>query len=895
MNKANAIIRIYGWLITLLLLATSGSSFAQIERITNWNFSSGIGSTEPFADGFAWNEFDFDKTELKKTDTEASNGRSLRCIRNKYFEGKDHYGIGQYGGRAQSIIPCPEPGTLYAFSARARVSGPLEGEDPGEVALVFYNDQEEITSQPIFYFTNTSYETQEQIITVPDDAVWCRVWVRKTESVDFLADWVSLKAMVDDTPMDVTGFTATDIGATKVHLEWTPVAGASGYMIERKLPSDTVWYTAFKTLEGGTSSSFLDSRDTKNGQLEPGIEYYYRISALGDYGNSGTTEISVTTATFTSSPGNTTYFIDATNGDDAAAGTSKTTAWKGFMNLDRLALAPGDSVLLMRGEYWDESLILHGSGEAGNEIIIAPYGTEPERPIINVEGKAHAAIRLLDVSYYRFLDLELSNYHPQFREFGKFAIEAGTWQDSSVTSLHFNKLFINKVRGAAVRHGNGGFISDGELSAGIRLATDIRGSDPTDKQIYTASITNCLIQDVEQHSMHLGGIDGITVTNNRVERGGYTNMLTRRLYNGIIANNYFIEGGYYMSMADNAGVGYYGGDNILFEHNVVYKTWNKASGQSLNMDGCDNWIVQYNFFKDSGSGCFVINHGAEGNIFRYNISEGFNDQWFRNLGGVNTTIYNNTAYIYATNTSNKGFFVSNSRTVSKDPKPSVNTQVYNNIFIREVSDSIETANLIYEDPATVSSKFSNNVFYGNFSDLIEEDSNAFFMDPLFVNPGSGTVGSTFDADGYKLQDTSPYIRSGLVIPDNGGIDFWGNELFDAYPPSLGAHQSPIVTAIEENKLPTARLKQNYPNPFNTITNIEYYVPEKGREQKVVLNILDMQGRVVKTLVNEHQSAGHHTVQWNSIDGRGNANTLGIYFYKLRVGDFVETKKMILSY
>ncbi|MEN8248645.1 MAG: T9SS type A sorting domain-containing protein [Bacteroidota bacterium] len=899
--------RLFGYIVLILFLVVSVDALAQRERIRNWNFYKNVGLSVQWKDKSAWNEFNFDRNEIDKADLEASNGRSLRCYVSKSFFGKDAYGIGQYGGRAQSVFPCPEPGTVYTFSARARVKGELVDEGPGEVALYFYNDKEEIVSNPILYFSGTSYEVQSQTITVPDDAVWSRVWVRKDGKVDFYTDWVSLKATIDDTPGAVTNFRATDIGATKVLLEWDPVPGASGYHIDRKRSEEdnSKWYPMFITNDKGQRSSFLDSRDSFYRQLESGVQFDYRIIAVGDYGVSDTTYMSVTTATFASSPGNTTYFIDATNGDDAAAGTSEATAWKNFMNLDRLELAPGDSVLLKKGEYWNESLILHGDGAAGNEIVVAPYGTEQERPVINVEAEAHAAVRLIDVSYYRVQDLELSNYHPQFREFYKYGVEAGTWRNTSVTGLHFDNLFINKIRGSGVRGGNGGFIDNGQMTGGIRLGTDIRFADPEGRMIYDVSITNCVLNEIEQHGMHLGNIDGITIMNNRVRRGGYTGMLTRRLYNGIVANNYFIEGGYYMTCDDNAGVGMYGGDNMLFENNVIYKTYNQASGQSFNMDGCDNYIVQYNLFKDSESGCFVLNHAADGNIFRYNISEGFNDQWLRNLGGINTQVYNNVAYIKASNhSSTVGFFVRNGTTHSTIPTPTNNTQVYNNIFIREVSDLVETADLISEDPATVNSNFSHNVYYGNFSDLVEEDSNAFFVDPLFVNPGSAyvdTTNYTINVDGYQLQDTSPYIMAGMIITENGGRDFWGNELFDNYPPSLGAHQSPVVTAIEEENLKPAQLMQNYPNPFYSGTSIQYYVPANGmgnsvyNKKQVFLHIYDIQGQLVNTLVNESQESGLHTVQWNRKDHMGKVANRGIYFYSITIGDYTNTRKMILSY
>lgn len=794
-------------LVMILLLLTSPGAFAQQERITNWDFSSGITGVVSYSDNAAWNEFNFDRNERYTTDADASNGKSLKYYSNKEFFGKDSYGIGQYCGRAQSIIPCPEAGVEYTFSARARVASTLNGEQPGEVALLFYNSSGAVTTLPIFYFSNTIYETQSQTFTVPADAVWCTVWIRKTESVDFYTDWVSLKATIDDTPTAVTSFTAPDIGATEVLLNWTHVAGASGYRIDRKLSSEgsNQWRTIFITIDNGGSSSFLDARDTWFRQLEPELTYNYRIYTLGDYGNSGYTSLTVSTNTLQISPGNTTYNVDATNGNDALAETSQAAAWKSFMNVDRLKLAPGDKVLLKKGESWTEPLQIHGSGAAGNLITIGSYGTGTQKPSINAEGKAHAALRMIDVSYCQVENLELSNYHPYFRELGKFGVEAGTWQNTSVSDIHFDQLSISNVRGSAIRGGNGGSISDGEMTAGIRLATDIRRADPTGRMIYNASITNCVLTNIEQHGMHLGRIDGIIITNNVVNIAGYTCMLSNRLQNGTVSGNYFIKPGFYMTSEDNTGLGFYTADNLVIENNVVYKTYNQASGQSLNMDGCDNCTVEYNFFKDSESGCFVMNHAAANNVLSYNISEGFNDPWFRNLGGVNTKIYNNTAYITATSHSDGGFFIRNTPSVGTGT-PVADTKAYNNIFYRENSATPETADLIYDNLCNTGSDYSNNVYFGNFSDPVAEDNNPYFADPLLVNPGSGTlddVNYSFDADGYQMQAGSPYLSAGLVVSNNGGFDFWGNAL-PAGAPSIGGHQpeSPLyveMTAFSATK------------------------------------------------------------------------------------------------
>ncbi|MCJ7508475.1 MAG: C25 family cysteine peptidase [candidate division Zixibacteria bacterium] len=86
------------------------------------------------------------------------------------------------------------------------------------------------------------------------------------------------------------------------------------------------------------------------------------------------------------------------------------------------------------------------------------------------------------------------------------------------------------------------------------------------------------------------------------------------------------------------------------------------------------------------------------------------------------------------------------------------------------------------------------------------------------------------------------------------------------------------------------LAQNYPNPFNIESNIEYSLPKNCQVKLVIYNIL---GQKIKTLVNEEQKAGHQRISWDGKNDRGEIVSSGIYFYKIRAGNFIETKRMML--
>jgi len=102
-----------------------------------------------------------------------------------------------------------------------------------------------------------------------------------------------------------------------------------------------------------------------------------------------------------------------------------------------------------------------------------------------------------------------------------------------------------------------------------------------------------------------------------------------------------------------------------------------------------------------------------------------------------------------------------------------------------------------------------------------------------------------------------------------------------FDPEGGSKQSPMVSY---------RLAQNYPNPFNPNTMISYQIPKSGH---VSLNVYDVSGRLIRTLVDGHKDAGLHTASWDGKDSVGRMAASGIYFYKMVSGQFVETRKMIM--
>ncbi|SVB34759.1 uncharacterized protein METZ01_LOCUS187613, partial [marine metagenome] len=86
------------------------------------------------------------------------------------------------------------------------------------------------------------------------------------------------------------------------------------------------------------------------------------------------------------------------------------------------------------------------------------------------------------------------------------------------------------------------------------------------------------------------------------------------------------------------------------------------------------------------------------------------------------------------------------------------------------------------------------------------------------------------------------------------------------------------------------LSQNFPNPFNPTTSIEYFVPYYD---DINIEIINIQGRVVKDLIDTSHQPGNYQIIWDGTNNNGFSSPAGIYFYKMKATDFYSVKKLIL--
>jgi hypothetical protein len=126
--------------------------------------------------------------------------------------------------------------------------------------------------------------------------------------------------------------------------------------------------------------------------------------------------------------------------------------------------------------------------------------------------------------------------------------------------------------------------------------------------------------------------------------------------------------------------------------------------------------------------------------------------------------------------------------------------------------------------------------------------------------------------------------------------------YDPKKPYCPRHFLPVTDSIytgvkwiegpteEEGKLTTFTLSQNYPNPFNPATSFKFTLPQASLVKIEVFNIV---GQKVKTLLDEEMKAGTYLVEWNGKDERGVDVSSGVYFYRVVAGSFSDIKKMVL--
>ena len=102
--------------------------------------------------------------------------------------------------------------------------------------------------------------------------------------------------------------------------------------------------------------------------------------------------------------------------------------------------------------------------------------------------------------------------------------------------------------------------------------------------------------------------------------------------------------------------------------------------------------------------------------------------------------------------------------------------------------------------------------------------------------------------------------------------------------------SGALSVSDIRQLTSFRLMQNYPNPFNPVTTIQFEINERGKTR---VDIFNLKGQLVNTLINKHLNVGKHRIKWDGKTAGGSYAGSGLYLYRVVINDKQQTRQMIM--
>lgn len=590
------------------------------------------------------------------------------------------------------------------------------------------------------------------------------------------------------------------------------------------------------------------------------------------------------------------YFVDALNGSDENTGTVADSAWQTLTKINTTTFAPGDTILFRSNGVWTGRLAPRGSGTEGKPILIDRYDTG-NKPLIDGAGITGGVVYLNNQEYWEISSLEITN--DAETESDRVGVRILASNFGTVDHIYLRDLYIHNIKGIV-----GGTIA-AKNCGGINIRVDSDGSVAT--RYNDILIENCVIE-----SCNGSGISNIANTDDYPGTGRWH----ERKF-----TNYIIRGNSISDISKNAVIMRMSDSTCVVEYNVCWNTANRAgSGNTIFSRSCLGTIFQFNegFLNQSSEsidgslydadikspGCIFQysyshdnNHGLfwsisdlqdTGIIVRYNISQNDKGRIFRFTSGTGEHwIYNNTIYIPA----------HLSPTIireSTSSEPARDFYYFNNIIY-----NLSPYAAYVFGGSHYNRIFENNCFYGRHPSNEPFDPKKITSDPMLEAVGSG--GQGIDAvNGYRLKAGSPCIDKGRVVEGNGGRDYFGNKLYNGAP-DIGAHEyydpSGLGGASDgaiKNIIRTYTLTENYPNPFNPRTSVRFTLPDMAM---VRIDVFNLQGQMIKTLLEDLKFSGEHETIWNGDDQSGQSVSSGIYVARMTARSqeqvHVSSLKMVL--
>ena len=624
-------------------------------------------------------------------------------------------------------------------------------------------------------------------------------------------------------------------------------------------------------------------------------------------------------------PGNTTYYISSSTGDDASEGTSPATPWKTMEKVSQSEFLPGDSILFKTGDTFVGQLVVPSSGHEGASIVIASYG-EDSKPVLNgagAEGGDYMTPLLIhNQDYIEVYDLELTNDRQvarsgvsDYEAYGLYVLNDG---NEVMQHFVFRHLTVRDVFSLA---------SEDEFNsisvAGIGFQTKRNREPGMAKHIRDVLVDSCYITRTTRfgiRSGHGGGEPGIgndslnrnmnlVFRDNHTYKTGGSGITPGRSYNCLLEGNIFeYPGSGEDPRMSNRGSGawFWNCRNVVAQYNKSLHVRGHGDSYSMHIDhGNKHVIFQYNYSQDTEGGFVEILGNNVNSVYRFNVSvnDGFRENqwakgssiWISRFAGPDTRIASDSNYVY-----------NNTIYIDEPIHPDIsvnakNTFIYNNIFYvaRDDAEIGEQVELNMYDNGEL--KISSNSYFGNVNArFINRDGNPYTEDPQLTEPGATSV------EGYKLYENSPALDAGYQFPEPSfpmagkGIfkhipahpesDLYGNPVDLANEkPNIGAYNGEGVenteTSADDFEVIDPWECAIQPNPVRSDLKFRLQTKKAG---KIRVRITDLQGRSVSSS-ERYLSKGNNTLK---IPLKASL-TNGVYVLVIREGDLFVNKTFLL--
>ena len=464
------------------------------------------------------------------------------------------------------------------------------------------------------------------------------------------------------------------------------------------------------------------------------------------------------------------FYVDCSA--SLAGNGSLASPWNSLPQASNVTLYAGDILSFKAAVTCDGTLMPKGSGNSTAPIRLMQYPLDSidGPPILNGAGGA-AAILLTNQDYWRISNLAITNPAHGVKERQGILVAANDGKRHVGITIDNNHVYdvagqTNKTGDNASAFANSAGISVNVLSGSGGRYDDVWVRDNTVKDCGGGGI-----------KVRVGQLENLgrraRVSYNKVDACGGDGAIifygeAPLLDHNIVSN--LGTGKYPWTGGNFAGIWVLGNHNPTMSYNVVYGSiMSLYDSEAFDCDwgNTGTCLVEYNYSHDNAGGMFLNcdgcgTSGGAKQILRYNIFQ--NDCRMISVGEVPTLwFYNNVVYC-----PNKDF------NINVPPA----TEIWNNIFVGTKNSSL---------PYTSGVEWKANVF----QTVDPPTANGIWADPGFIDPGKGanTLGS---AHGYQLKDGSPALANGVPVTDDGGLDFFGNDIAAGVKPNRGAYNGPGI-------------------------------------------------------------------------------------------------------